>query len=45
VSKIIGVCEWCDGCDNIFNFFKGAKCMFTNLTLMINNEVFVNLIL
>jgi len=34
-EKFMGVCEWCDGCERFFIFFKDVKCYFTNLTLPI----------
>jgi len=30
-GKFIEVCEWYDGCIEIFIFFKYVKCKFTNL--------------
>ena len=29
-EKFMGVCEWCDGYDEILIFFKGVNCYFTN---------------
>jgi len=31
----IEICEWCDGCEEILNFFKGVKRKFTNLPLFL----------
>jgi len=32
-GKFIEVCEWCDGCGDIFIFLKCVKCKITNLSL------------
>jgi len=29
-GKFMGVCEWCDGYEEILIFFKGVKCYFTD---------------